>query len=768
MLGDPAPMAITRMMKPGQDLHSFIEAVAGANGLSARELLSALGVGVSGRPYELIEEAQRPYETMGIAFGVSAVELEMATFASLPHRELKASDGVVPATFDNRGERTRGRKVFRRSGARFCPECLRERRGAWRLSWYLPVSVACVKHAVLLNDRCAVCDRIPHSGENRLSVVPASPTKCLHVSPAKNATAPRTRITPRCDADLTLAASTYLGPDHPYVAAQRVMNEILVRLADDGMVQACGLTVPVHDVLSSMIQIINALVINDSDLTIAVTSHIAPGRRITAGTGYVAGEHGNGPGPIYGSQLCAAEYGALMTSAVDVISAPSLDVAAHALERYEDLGHPPPVPGSGRGRPVLKQQSRNRGNLTAAIRIRSSQEQMKVADRLTHRTSAVVPRLPAADYFARPGWPYPETALQSLSSRHLPQSIWPEVLSVLPVVSTKDTGAAAVTYSLLLARIGTRERWFELAASFNLPRSAARTVSAHLQRLDERGLLEEMLDLLDRQWESLLRNPPPIDYDRRRWTFRQLPELDDHLRTKLAELEFSLSPARERFVATRLWELLTGSDHRYAALSDPLAAGSERTEYRRTLVEHAATLKASLHAAGIRQLEAHGIHEPLLWSPSAVGPHGGERACADSDGDHPDPQGDIGCRQELATEATPDMTSGSANLPNVLDLIRANPGSFSARIESWRARMTAEEWHTLGPKLVGCAVSDLIPRYRMRSETANRVEEIACLLFAAIPFLPPWQPDNFVESAAIHVATSDNTNPPVHAGSSAS
>src|SRR5699024_7766011 len=160
--------------------------VAGANGRSARELVSALGVGVSGRPYELIEEAQRPYDTMGIAFGVSAVELEMATFASLPHRELKASDGVVPATFDNRGERSRGRKIFRRSGARWCPECLRERRGAWRLSWFLPVSVACVKHAVLLNDRCAVCDRIPHSGENRLSVIPASPTKCLHVSPDKN------------------------------------------------------------------------------------------------------------------------------------------------------------------------------------------------------------------------------------------------------------------------------------------------------------------------------------------------------------------------------------------------------------------------------------------------------------------------------------------------------------------------------------------------------------------------------------------------------
>ena len=279
-----------------------------------------------------------------------------------------------------------------------------------------------------------------------------------------------------------------------------------------------------------------------------------------------------------------------MTSAIDVISAPSLDVAAHALERYEDLGHPPPVPGSGRVRPVLKQQSRNRGNLTAAIRIQSQQEQMKVADRLTLRTTTQVPRLPADDYFTRPGWPYPRTALQSLQSRHLPQSLWSDVVSTLPAVSTKDTGAAAVTYSLLLARIGTRERWFELAASLNLPRSAARTVSAHLQRLEVRGLLDEALDLLDRQWESLLRNPPPIDYDRRRWTFRRPPELDDQLRTELAELEFVLSPARERFVATRLWELLTGSDNRYAVLTEPLAAGRERTEYRRTIVEHAASL----------------------------------------------------------------------------------------------------------------------------------------------------------------------------------
>src|SRR5690606_18961850 len=190
-------------------------------------------------------------------------------------------------------------------------------------------------------------------------------------------------------------------------------------------------------------------------------------------------------------------------------------------------------------------------------------------------------------------------------------------------------------------RIGTRERWFELAASFNLPRSAARTVSAHLQRLDERGLLEEALDLLDRQWESLLRDPPPIDYDRRRWTFRRLPPLDSKLKGDLESVGLVVTPGRERFIATRLWELLTGSDNRYAVLTEPLAAGRERTEYRRTLVEHAATLGAPLHAAGRRQLEAHGIHEPLLWSPSIEGPSGGNKSRPDVEGDDPDPPGDV-------------------------------------------------------------------------------------------------------------------------------
>lgn len=744
MLGDPAPMAITKMMKPGQDLHSFIEAVASDNGLSARELLRALGVGVSGRPYELVEEAQRPYKTMGIAFGVSAVELEAATFASLPHRELKASDGVVPATFENRGEHNRSRKIFRRSGARWCPECLRERRGAWRLSWFLPVSVACVKHAVLLTDRCAVCDRIPHSGENRLSVVPANPTRCLHVKPRQSESVTKTRIRPRCDADLSAVSPIYLGPEHPYVAAQRVMNQVLAGLDNEAAVQTCGLTVPVHEVLSSVIQIVNALVVNESDLTIAVTSHIAPGRRITAGTGYVAGEHGNGPGPIYGSQLSAAEYGALMTSAVDVISAPSLDVAAHALERYEDLGQPPPVPGSGRVRPVPQQQSRNRGNLTAAIRIRSRQEQMKVADRLTHRTSAVVPRLPAADYFARSGWPYPETALQSLQSRHLPQSIWPDVLSALPAVSTKDTGAAAVTYSMLFARIGTRERWFELAASFNLPRSAARTVSAHLQRLETRGLLAEALDLLDRQWESLLRNPPPIDYDRRRWTFRRPPALDDQLLEDLRGHGFVLTPGRERFMATRLWELLTGSDNRYAVLSEPLAAGRERTEYRHMLIEHSSILHDSLQAAGRRQLEAHGIREPLEWSPPSDKPTEGARVRADPRGGPPEPTGSSQCPSSV-TVAKPSPAERALDLATLLDLVRDKPEQFTRRLTTYRDVLTWERWPSDGKRLIAHEVERLTPDDRRHHRAESHVEDIATFLHAAVEFLPPWQPDRQVD-----------------------
>lgn len=50
------------------------------------------------------------------------------------------------------------------SGAsgRYCPDCLRDSNGRWRLTWQFPFGFACVRHHRLLNDVCAACRKPPH------------------------------------------------------------------------------------------------------------------------------------------------------------------------------------------------------------------------------------------------------------------------------------------------------------------------------------------------------------------------------------------------------------------------------------------------------------------------------------------------------------------------------------------------------------------------------------------------------------------------------
>lgn len=53
------------------------------------------------------------------------------------------------------------------AGSTFCPLCLAEDDGAWRLSWRIPWITACLRHGVGLRGSCAVCGGVPGLG-NRL------------------------------------------------------------------------------------------------------------------------------------------------------------------------------------------------------------------------------------------------------------------------------------------------------------------------------------------------------------------------------------------------------------------------------------------------------------------------------------------------------------------------------------------------------------------------------------------------------------------------
>lgn len=616
------PLAVTRTRRAGQDLQSYLELVAGDNSLSVSELLRGYGEKTPQGPYALLSDPVIGWTNLGHALSIDAETLRSMTFQAIPFEVAIGENWINPEAYERRGHRRDQR--LRRSGARYCPACLVERDGAWKLRWYLPTAVACAKHLVLLVDTCPECGRVPHSGEKRLTAVPADAYRCQHPKALSDG-AKRPGRPARCGTDLTGAPALGLDHGHPVIAAQRMVDHVLTALVSGEQVTACGINGPATVVLNALVRIVNWISMWNVDLGNAVAAYLAPGRRISASTGYCLAEHGAGPGPIFAAHQSAAQYGVQLAAATDILSAPHLEAAAHALERYEDLKHSAPAQGEPFTRTFVRQQDRSDSALATAITLTRGRDTMKVADQLSYRMYNPVPRKPKR-LGAPVAWPAAESSLRILEPKHLPQSLWPSVTATLPRLAQKNTGAQAVSSSLILARMGTHTRWFELAAQFQLPSSSARTVSAHLQRLAEGDLLDHTLTLLDQYWDVLACSPPPIDYDQRRWVFRRPPALDVDLERELTQLDVAMTETTRHFVSVRLWETLTGSDARFTALGPMLAPGRERTEYRAFHSKFGQPLREVIDAAAHRALDSSGIDEPVQWEPLIDGPPPRHRA----------------------------------------------------------------------------------------------------------------------------------------------
>ena len=104
--------------------------------------------------------------------------------------------------------------------ARYCPECLADSGGRWRLSWQFPFGFACPRHKRLLVDTCPGCGRPPRLLAHPLTLVP-EPRHChnrpLTESPAFGA---------RCGADLTSSAK-FVAADSETREAQRAILRVI-------------------------------------------------------------------------------------------------------------------------------------------------------------------------------------------------------------------------------------------------------------------------------------------------------------------------------------------------------------------------------------------------------------------------------------------------------------------------------------------------------------------------------------------------------------
>ncbi|RPE77795.1 MULTISPECIES: TniQ family protein [unclassified Frondihabitans] len=137
--------------------------------------------------------------------------------ASLRHMTLARHDGRV-VQFDENHRIRRLRWWARADGTRYCPDCLKENRGAYKLDWRLSWSFACTTHRCLLRDACPSCQEPAKSreGRNRYLLAPGS---CTTRVPAN--------VDKICGFDLSTTEAEYLPEGHPILRTQSLLDDVI-------------------------------------------------------------------------------------------------------------------------------------------------------------------------------------------------------------------------------------------------------------------------------------------------------------------------------------------------------------------------------------------------------------------------------------------------------------------------------------------------------------------------------------------------------------
>jgi len=126
---------------------------------------------------------------------------------------------------------------------RYCPACLAET-GVWQLPWHLAFTVACTKHAVLLNHLCPTC-RQPACGGAVTSYARSTLDRIPQMTVCQNSDPQRDQA--RCGGELSVAPTHAIARAGPLMGAQETLNALLK--GEAAALDAAGYTAPAffHD-----------------------------------------------------------------------------------------------------------------------------------------------------------------------------------------------------------------------------------------------------------------------------------------------------------------------------------------------------------------------------------------------------------------------------------------------------------------------------------------------------------------------------------------
>jgi hypothetical protein len=200
----------------GETLESWLDRYCSTLSTSRRDLYHSAGL----RPLGTRDRQSRDYSLripdiqavrIGVATGVPALEIHRLTMSRYEGRALffrETREGVDIHFLWARG-----------AGTRYCPDCLREASGVWRLAWRLAWSFACTRHRSLLLDKCVGCGLVPGS-RTRIGEVPRPDLCDNSVRGSDGHSVP-------CGTDLSEASTVRLPEGSPILGTQAWLDSAI-------------------------------------------------------------------------------------------------------------------------------------------------------------------------------------------------------------------------------------------------------------------------------------------------------------------------------------------------------------------------------------------------------------------------------------------------------------------------------------------------------------------------------------------------------------
>jgi len=553
---------------PGEAIDSWLEAIAYRYRIAWADLAAALQADLIARRTSWVRRlTEAQVVAISAVTGIDPTAVHCATLSGYAG----IADGLDPTT-EWVLQTTPGKRLC---GSRFCPHCLADSGGRWKLAWRLPWTFACTEHYCLLAIDCPSCGKLQHLRSHPAELFP-HPGHCAStVVPEPGA--PRIL----CDADLSAAPVVQFDPQHPAVLAQQTIDRLLVSgTAAFGIYRdhPCPTLAVLADVRA-----LGGCFLGDSpphDRKIDLPADLLAEYRAL---------HFNAirlrrPGRQQSEYAVVVALGAV--AALNVLERPSIEHAAVALQTLPDN--------------VLYRLSFRIRQLSSALHAvhLTTLRRLAAVNQLRMRLGTVLPSRPVAD------------ASSAHLARSLPSAFWPE-WSVRLAGTHCSQRRARPSLAIAVLLIGSDLPIDDASGLLGCP-VRAKAMAAALNELKHCRHWDHIRKALIRLGDYLCGCEPMIDYQRRRsLDYGML--LPHALWEQICRATDS-HPAHEPIARGYLLEQLRGTP----IADTPVPNIDTGTLWRRNGFPAYRTpeLRAALLQHGKNFLIAHGVEdEPVRWQP---------------------------------------------------------------------------------------------------------------------------------------------------------